>query len=59
MSERVGNAILLDSDHVTTAAPDTKGRFALRRWLTREPVATWKVYRLDEGRTVVLEAVPG
>lgn len=58
MSARSGDAILLDNDHVTTAAPDTKGRFALRRWLTREPVAMWKVYRLDEGRTIVLEAVP-
>lgn len=58
MSERNGDYILLDHDHVTTAAPDTKGRFALRRWLTREPAKTWKVYRLDEGRTIVLEAVP-
>ena len=44
-------------DHVTTVSPDSKGRFALRRWLTRKPATTWKLYRLKEGEIIVLEAV--
>lgn len=49
---------LTTGGHITTVAPDVKGRFALRRWLTREPVAQWRVYALDGGKTIVLEAVP-
>lgn len=54
----MSSVALVPGDHITTVAPDSKGRFALRRWLTRKPVTTWKLYRLKEGEIIVLEAVP-
>lgn len=49
---------LNSGDHTAVVVPDAKGRFALRRWLTREPVVKWRVFRFDDGKTIVLEAVP-
>jgi hypothetical protein len=48
---------LTPGDHVAIVKPDSKSRFALGRWLSREPNAGWRAYRLDDGKTVVLEAI--
>jgi expansin (peptidoglycan-binding protein) len=43
--------------HVAITNPDDRGRFQLKRWTTREPVSGWRVYRSEDGKTVLLEAV--
>ena len=46
-------------DHLGIVKPDERQRFALKSWVTREPGTSFRVYSLDEGRTIVLEAVDG
>lgn len=43
--------------HVGLAKPDSRSRFPLGKWITRQPVAGWRTYRLDDGKTIVLEAI--
>lgn len=42
---------------VGTVSPDERKRVPLGRYLSREPVAKFQVYRFDDGKTVVLRAV--
>lgn len=48
---------LRPGDHVALVKPDSKSRFALGRWMSREPNQGWRAYRLNDGKTIVLEAV--
>lgn len=43
--------------HVGLVKPDSRSRFPLGKWITRENVAGWRAYRLDDGKTIVLEAI--
>lgn len=42
---------------VGTVSPDERRRVPLGRYLSREPIATFQVYRFDDGKTIVLKAV--
>jgi len=44
-------------DHVAIVRPDDRYRIALKAWLTREPVDGYRVFRLNGGKTIVLQAV--
>lgn len=57
MSVRSGDYIALDGDHVGLIKPDERFRFPLGKLVDREPGVEWRAYRLDGGRTIVLEAV--
>lgn len=48
---------LTPGDHVAIVKPDSKSRFALGRWLSREPNSGFRAYRLNDGKTIVLEAI--
>jgi hypothetical protein len=39
----------------SVVSPDSKGRFALKRWVN-PGVRRWKVFVQDDGRKIVLEA---
>lgn len=49
--------VLAPGDHVAQVKPDSKSRFALGRWMSREPIEAWRAYRLNDGKTIVLEAI--
>ncbi|WP_217181625.1 hypothetical protein [Streptomyces sp. AC495_CC817] len=53
-----GPVISLSPDLIVgTVSPDQRKRVPLGRYMSREPVAAWRVYRLDSGKTIVLEAI--
>ncbi|MBT2484764.1 MULTISPECIES: hypothetical protein [unclassified Microbacterium] len=43
--------------HVGLVKPDERWRFPLGKLIDRDPNVEWRAYRLDDGRTIVLEAV--
>lgn len=44
-------------EHRGLVKMDGRGRFPLRSFASREPIPEWRVYSLDDGKTIVLEAV--
>lgn len=47
----------LNDDHVAIVNLDDRRRAQIGRWATREPVKGWRVYRSDDGRQILLEAI--
>lgn len=48
---------ILGSEHVAIISPDDRKRFPLGRFVSREGVTQWRVYRSPDGRHVLLEAI--
>lgn len=48
---------MTDPLYVTLLSPDDRGRFPLRRYLPHPEPKTWKVFRENGGRRIILEAV--
>jgi len=44
-------------DHVALVEPDSRNRFTIGRYISREPIKSWKLYRSEDGKTIVLQAV--
>lgn len=42
--------------HVAIATPDARGRVNIRKW-AHPPVEQWRVYRENDGKTIILEAI--
>lgn len=43
--------------HVAIVNPDDSKRFRLGRFITRQPVSGWKVYRSEDGKEILLVAI--
>lgn len=43
--------------HLGVVKPDSRFRFPLAKWLSRQPNDGWRVFRLDDGKTIVLQAI--
>lgn len=37
--------------------PDARGRFAVGKWMTAEPVIEWRLFRSRDGRELTIKAV--
>lgn len=48
----------MSAPHETLISPDDRGRFTLRRFLPRPTPERWKLFIEDDGRRMILEAVP-
>lgn len=44
-------------ERVAAIQPDTRKRFTLGKFITREPVKEWSVYRSADGKMILLKAV--
>ena len=44
-------------EHIAVVEPDDRRRVALGRFLYRGPVTGYRLYRLNDGKTIVLEAI--
>lgn len=44
-------------EHVAILKFDDRKRAPLGKFITREPVTGWRVFRSDDGRQVLLEAI--
>jgi len=44
-------------EHIAIVEPDVRGRFQMKRFITREPVTGWRVFRSADGREIKLEAI--
>lgn len=44
-------------EHVAILKLDDRKRAPLGRFITREPVEQWRVYRAEDGKMILLEAV--
>jgi hypothetical protein len=54
----VAEITLEPGEHRGLVKMDGRGRFPLRSFASREPIAEWKVYDVyGDGRTLVLQAV--